>query len=184
MGIWLRINRLVNTANDYDKPFSASHLHFQRRSVQGTWNPWLWSYDSERRRTPPTRWDRKLSEEEWEYYVGQYSAQMKHEEEEIQQRLNKRTELPEQNTKEVQERWKKHVMPRLQTDMEFNLAHLKRQFARGMREERPVTMGEYKLFSVPDHHEIGQDAVDTMRRREAKRMEEWWRKRKEQLKPP
>ncbi|KAF8293776.1 hypothetical protein C3747_313g21 [Trypanosoma cruzi] len=183
MGIWLRFHRLVNTANDYDLPFSASHLHFQRRSVQGTWNPWLWHYETDRRRTETPQWRRKLSEEEWDYYLGQYSAQMKQEEEAIQQRVAEHTEIPLQNTREVQERWKKHVLPRLQTDMEFNLSHYKRQHARGQRHE-PVTMGEYRLFSVPDHREIGQDAVDMMRRREAKHQEEWWQHRKSQLKPP
>lgn len=183
MGIWLRLNRLVNTANDHDLPFSASHLHFQRRSIQGTWNPWLWHYETERRRKEAPRWCRKLSQEEWEYYIGQYSAQMKQEEEVIRQRVAKQTDIPAQSTREVQERWKHHVMPRLQTDLEFNLAHFKRQHARGQRPE-PVRMGEYKLFSVPDHRELGQDAVDMMRRREAKHLEEWWRQRKEQLKPP
>nr|CCC90285.1 conserved hypothetical protein [Trypanosoma congolense IL3000] len=183
MGIFLRLNYLVNTGNDYDRPFSASHIHFQRRSVQGTWNPWLWNYEAARRRVEAPQWRRKLSEEEWDYYINQYSAQMKQEEEEIQQRVANHTSVQEQSTRDVQERWKQHVMPRMQTDVEFNLTQFKRQHAQGQK-QRPVTMGEYRLFSVPDHRELGQDAVDMMRRRESQFMEEWWRKRKEQLKPP
>nr|7AOI_Ag Chain Ag, Mitochondrial ribosomal protein L51 / S25 / CI-B8 domain containing protein [Trypanosoma brucei] len=110
MGIFLRLNNLVSTANDYDQPFCASHLHFQRRSVQGTWNPWLWNYETERRRTEAPQWRRKLSEKEWDYYVGQYSAQMKQEEDEIQRRVADRTCVQEQSTREVQERWKRHVV--------------------------------------------------------------------------
>lgn len=185
MGINVRCHRLVNEGNDYSYPFSAAHVHLQRKSVQGTWNPWLWNYETRRRRhAPPAQWDRKLTEKEWGYYVDQYSAQMKAEEEAITERVKEYTEIPDASTQEVQERWKKYVMPRMQTDLEYNLSHWKRQHARGAARPAEPRMHEYSLFAVPDHTTLGQDAVNMLRRREAKHLEDWWRMRKEQLKPP
>lgn len=185
MGINVRFHRLVNEGNDYNHPFSASHLHLQRKSIQGAWNPYLWSYEGSRvRRQAPAQWDRKLTEEEWGYYIGQYSAQMKAEEETIANRVRRYTEIPDANTAEVQQRWKEHAMPRMQTDMEYNLDHWKKQHKRGAPRPGPTTFQEYSLFSVPDHTTIGQDAVDMLRRRETQYVEDWWRQRKEQLKPP
>lgn len=185
MGINIRFHRLVNDANDTNDPFSAKHLHRQRRSVQGTWNPWLWNYEGPRtRHQEPARWDRKLTAKEWDYYIDQYTAQIKAEEETIAERVGRYTDIPEANTEEVQQRWKRYVMPRMQSDLEHNMDHWKRQHARGGQRPAGAKMHEYSLFAVPDHSTLGQDAVDMLRRREAKHLEEWWQKRKEQLKPP
>lgn len=185
MGINVRFHRLLNDANDTNAPFGAQHIHRQRCSVQGPWNPWLWSFEGNRtRHEAPARWDRKLSGEEWRYYIDQYSAQMKHEEASIDTRVARYTEIPAQNTEEVASRWKRYVLPRIQSDVEYNMDHWKRQHTRGRPRPAPVTVAEYQLFSVPDHTALGQDAVDMLRRKEAQRTEEWWQDRKEQLKPP
>ncbi|CAJ1033029.1 putative Mitochondrial ribosomal protein L51 / S25 / CI-B8 domain containing protein [Leishmania utingensis] len=185
MGINVRFHRLVNEGNDYNHSFSASHLHMQRRSVQGVWNPYLWNYEGTRtRHKPPAKWNRKLTEREWDYYIQQYGAQMKAEEDTITDRVRRYTDIPEASTEEVQQRWKEHVMPRLQTDLEYNLSHWKKQHLSGARRPSLPTLKEYSLFSVPDHSSLGQDAIDMLRRREAQREEEWWRERKGQLKPP
>ncbi|CCW65619.1 unnamed protein product [Phytomonas sp. EM1] len=186
MGIHIRFHRLVNEANDSNLPFGPKHLHFHRRSVQGAWNPWLWGYESTRVRgkAPPPRWDRQLTPEEWEYHITQYAAQVGAEEEAIDARVRRHSEIPDASTTEVRRRWKQHVLPQMQSDMEFNLDHWKRQQAKGKAGPEAAKMHEYSLFSVPDHTTLGQDAVDTLRRREAKQLEDWWRQRKEQLKPP
>lgn len=184
-GIGIRAHRLVNDANDGNDPFSAKHLHRQRRSVQGVWNPWLWNYEGPRaRHEPPARWDRKLTPAEWDFHVAQYTAQVKAEEETIAERVGRYTDIPEANTEEVQQRWKKYVAPRMQSDLEHNVGHWKRQHTRGAARPVSPTMHEYSLFAVPDHSTLGQDAVDMLRRREAKHLEQWWQHRKEQLKPP
>lgn len=185
MGISTRVHRLVNDANDSNVPFGATHRHYQRRSVQGVWGPWLWQFEGARARKPAPAWDRTLSPREWDYYAGQYGAQMKAEEEAIADRVRRHTELPDASTREVQRRWRAHVLPRLQTDLEHNIGHWKRRHARGAPSESPpVTLNEYRLFSVPDPSALGQDAVNMLRRRESRYAEEWWRQRKEQLKPP
>ncbi|KAG5471693.1 hypothetical protein LSCM4_03245 [Leishmania orientalis] len=185
MGINVRFHRLVNEGNDYNHSFSASHLHMQRRSVQGVWNPYLWNYEGTRaRHRPPAQWNRKLTEREWDYYIQQYGGQVKAEEETIADRVRRYTDIPESSTEEVQQRWKEHVMPRLQTDLEYNLSHWKKQHRAGAGRPAPPTLNEYSLFSVPDHSSLGQDAIDMLRRREAQREEDWWRERKRQLKPP
>lgn len=185
MGINVRFHRLVNEANDSNDAFNASHLHFQRRSIQGTWNPWLWTYETARvRNAPLPHWGRKLSPKEWDFYTDAYCAQMKAEEEAVAGRVARHTSIPEASTKEVQDRWKEYVMPHMQTDMEYNVDHWKKQHARGATRPEAPSMSEYSLFSVPDHTTLGQDAVDMLRRREAQHVEEWWDRRQEQLKPP
>eukprot|EP00796_Vickermania_ingenoplastis_P009357 gene9357-6580_t len=185
MGINIRAHRLVNEANDSNLPFSASHLNFQRRSVQGTWNPWLWTYESSRCRSSKVpHWDRKLSENEWKYYVDRYTAEMKTEEESINERVQRFTEIPDESTAEVQKRWKDYVVPSMQSDIEHNLQHWKDEHAKGAPSPRQPTLEEYMLFSVPDHTSLGQDAVDMLRRREAQDVENWWKQRGEQLVPP
>ncbi|EPY21367.1 hypothetical protein STCU_07435 [Strigomonas culicis] len=184
MGINARFHRLVNEANDSNEPFGATHAHATRRSVQGPWNPWLWGCERPRRRTPAAAWDRRLTEQEWDYYVGQYGAQMKAEEESIADQVRRYTDIPDAGTAVVQQRWRDYVLPRMQTDLEHNLAHLKRERLRGAPPPAPPHLHEYSLFSVPNHSLMGQDAVDELRRREAKYEEDWWRRRKEQLRPP
>ncbi|CAD2213830.1 hypothetical protein AGDE_01453 [Angomonas deanei] len=183
LGIHSRLHRLVNEGNDSNVPFSAGHLHQQRRSVQGPWNPLLWHYEGGRRRQPPARWDRSLTKEEWQYYTTQYAAQMRSEEETIAAAVRRYTELPDAATREVQRRWRAHVLPQLQTDLAHNLQHLKRSHRRGTP-PAPVDLAAYQLFSTPDHTVMAQDAVDVLRRREAQSLEEWWRQRREQLQPP
>lgn len=185
MGINVRFHRLVNEANDLNQPFAAAHVHLQRRSVQGTWNPYLWNYEGTRARLrAPAQWDRKLTDKEWDYYMQQYGAQMAAEEGTIADRVRRYTDIPAASTAEVQQRWQGHVLPRLQTDLEHNLAHWKKQHRAGAGRPAPPTLNEYTLFSVPDHTTLGQDAIDMLRRRETQREEDWWRERKSQLKPP
>lgn len=185
MGINIRVHRLVNEGNDSSLPFSAAHLHFQRRSVQGVWNPWLWNFESGRARSGSVpRWNRKLTEKEWHYYIDRYATEMKAEEQAIEERVQRYTELPDANTKEVQKRWKEFILPSVQTDLEHNLKYWKEQHAKGGAPPQKPTLEEYMLFSVPEHGVLGQDAVDLLRRREAQKVEEWWKKRGEQLKPP
>jgi hypothetical protein len=184
MGIWARCHRLVNTANDFDLPFNGSHIHLNRRSVQGTWNPWLWHAEARHKeRVESPKWERKLSNEEWDFYVDRYSTQMRLEEEAVQESAAAKTSLTKQHTEEVRQRWMQHVAPKLQTDMEHNVAKFKADHKRGIR-QAPVTMSEYKLFSVPQMQAMGQDAVHAMRRYEKNQLESWWLKRKEQLKAP
>lgn len=185
MGINVRVHRLVNEANDSSYPFSATHLHYQRRSVQGTWNPWLWSFEGARSRSKSVpKWDRKLTEEEWDYYIDKYATQMKADEHSINERVKRHTDIPDDSTREVQRKWKEFVLPSVQTDLEYNLKYWKQQHAQGSSKPREPTMSEYMLFSVPDHATLGQDAVDLLRRREAQGVEEWWKQREKQLKPP
>ena len=183
MGIFIRCHRLVNECNDYDVPFSASHMHFQRKTVQGAWNPWLWMAERSYNRKQASKWDRKLTEEEWTYYVDKFSAQMKLEDEAVRSEVQKHTELPRKYSDEAAANWKKYVVPKLQTDVEHNLAAFKSDFKKGVKPE-PVSMGEYRLFSVPNLHELGHDAVAALRGREIDRLDRWWVQRKEQLKPP
>ena len=184
MGIWIRCHRLVNQANDYDVPFNGSHVNLNRRSVQGTWNPWLWHAEARHKeRQEPPRWDRKLSEEEWAYYVDKYSTQMKLEEDAVQTRVQQKTAMSKEHTADVTQRWMAHVSPKLQTDMEHNLAKFKADYKRGVKQP-PVDMREYRLFAVPQMEELGNEAVNTMRRKEKEELERWWLDRREMLKPP
>ena len=67
--------------------------------------------------------------------------------------------------------------------MEHNLKHFKKQADKGVF-PKPVEVGEYRLFSVPDHTEMGHDVLSGLRTQESQRLEQWWSKRAEQLKPP
>jgi hypothetical protein len=183
MGIFIRCHRLANEFNDYDLPFTTTHLHFQRKTVQGAWNPWLWMAERPYSRKKPIPWDRKLTEEEWTYYVDKYSAQMKLEDEAVRHEVAKHTELPQKFSDEAAEKWQKYVVPRLQTDIEHNIAAFKADFKKGVRPE-PVRMGEYRLFAAPDVTQLGQDAVAALRGKEIERLDKWWLQRKQQLKPP
>jgi hypothetical protein len=182
-GIWIRMNRLAGSCNDHNVRFSAQHMHFQRRSVQGNWNPWLWSAEKNVARTEEPRWDRQLTEDEWAFYVDKYSARMARDDAEIGEKASRLTDLPKQYTAEVAQRWAEHVTPALQTDVEHNLAHYKKQAAKGTF-PKPVAMGEYRLFAVPDHTTMGHDLLSGLRKEESNRLEQWWTKRQEQLKPP
>lgn len=191
MGIGIRFHRLVNTCNDIDVPFQASHMHFQRRSIQGTWNPWLWMAERHHSRKRIPAWDRKLNEQEWEYYVDKYSTSAKLEAEAIESQVQDHTKIPKIMTEQVAEKWRDQVVPRLQTDIEHNIAafksndaSLKRGGSPGSIVNKVVDEGKYRLFAQPSLNEMGQDAVQALRGREMERLENWWRKRKEQLKPP
>jgi hypothetical protein len=185
MGIFVRCNRLVNTANDFDLPFNAAHVHLNRRSVQGTWNPWLWNGEVKgKTRVESPKWDRKLSEGEWDFFVDRYATQMQLEAEAVEAKVAAKTALSKQNTEEVRRRWMEHVTPRMQTDLEQNISDVKQDYKRKGKKLSPVTDAEYKLFAVPHMTTMGQDAVHAMRRHEKDQMETWWLKRKEQLKAP
>lgn len=185
MGINIRVNRLVNEGNDSSLPFSAAHQHFQRRSIQGVWNPWLWNFESSRVRNPRIpKWNRKLTGKEWDYYVDKYAHDIKLEEESINERVRRYTEIPDDNTSQVQKRWKEFVLPSIQTDLEHNIKYWKEQHVKGGSKPQKPTLDQYMLFSTPDHTALGQEAVDILRRKETEKVEEWWKQRSEHLKPP
>lgn len=185
MGIAIRLNKLVNEGNDSSLPFSAAHLHYQRRSVQGTWNPWLWLFEGGRVRSNNVpSWDRKLTEKEWDFFVDKYHKEMMSEENSINERVQRFTQIPDEKTLEVQKRWKEFVFPSMQTDMEHNIKYWKEQHLKGGAKPQKSTLDEYMLFAVPDNSSLGQDAIDILRRRETQKVEEWWRSRSDQLKAP
>ena len=183
MGMFIRCHKLANECNDYDLPFSAAHLHFQRKTVQGAWNPWLWMAERPYSRKQPAAWNRRLTEDEWSYYVDKFSSQMKLENEAVQHEVAKHTELPHAYSQDAAAKWKRYVVPKLQTDIEHNLASFKADFKKGVK-PAAVSMGAYRLFSAPNVTELGQDAVTALRGREIERMDSWWLQRKQQLKPP
>lgn len=184
MGIWTRCHKLVNTANDFELPFTGNHVHLNRRSVQGSWNPWLWVAEANHKsRVEQPNWDRKLSEPEWAYFVEKYATEQRLQSEAVERRVEAKSLLSGRNTAEAARRWREHVAPKLQTDMEHNLDSFKAAAKRGQK-QKPVTMGEYRLFALPQTQELGQDALEALRRKEHERFEQWWVKRKEQLKPP
>jgi hypothetical protein len=129
------------------------------------------------------RWDRKLTEDEWGYYVKKYSQRLASDEARIAAKVNKKTDLPQKMTQEVAARWAQYVAPHLQTDMEANLAHVKAQAAEGVH-AAPPTMGEYRLFGMPELSSTGRDLTRALRTRETKRLQQWWAGREAQLKPP
>lgn len=183
MGMFLRCHKLANECNDYDLPFAASHVHFQRKTVQGAWNPWLWMAERPYARKQPAAWRRALTPDEWTYYVDKYSAQMQLEDEAVRHQVAKHTALPAKHSEEAAAKWTRHVVPQLQTDVEHNVAAFKAAFAKGVKPDA-VRMGEYRLFSAPQAAELGQDAVTALRGREIERLDNWWLQRKQQLKPP
>ena len=183
MSIWLKIHSLVRECNDYNVKFSQPYLHFHRRSVQGTWNPWLFMAERNTPKKQPVRWDRKLSEPEWTFFVKKFSDQMKHEDKAVDTKVRELRGLPEQFTAEVSRRWEHHVAPNVQTDLDHNLAVIKKNFERGVKQP-PVRMQEYQLFAMPMLDQLGGDALMAIRSKELQTIEKWWEKRKETLKPP
>lgn len=183
MAIEMKCRRLVTDANDLNVPFNLGTMHMQRRTVQGAWNPWLWRGDAPKPRKLVPEWDRKLGEKEWGHYVKQYSKRVAAEESAIQKGVDSRTELHNEYTSEVQNRWMEHVAPRMQTDLQSNLAKMKADAAAGVKPEK-VTLEEYRLFSVPDHKELGFAGMAAIRGREVQQKYRWWHERKEQLKSP
>lgn len=182
-GIWHRIHRLVSTANDNSEYFSARTMHHTTRSVGGAWNPWLWTAERHVPRVGGTEWDRKLSDSEWNYYVDKYSDKMRKDEKDTQAIVDEHGALPKKYAEEVAERWKKNVTPHLQTDIEVNLAALKKA-ALVEKYPAPPSLDEYELFSVPSLTDASQDTINAIRRVERSRQTRWWQKRREQLKPP
>ena len=185
-GIWIRMHRLAQSCNDYHVPFDERHLHYSRRSVQGAWNPWLWGAERLHDKHGIPAWDRRLTEKEWKYYTDKYSKELENQEKAIKNKVDAANEWPRQITNEVAQRWREHVTPKLQTDMEHNIQRWK-EAAKGDKMEDlpgPIKMGEYRLFSAPEHGQIGQDALTALRRKEQGTFEAWWSRRKEQLKPP
>jgi hypothetical protein len=144
-------------------------------------------YESNKVRAPPSRWDRKLTEPEWDYYVKRYSNVMKVEAEAVQHRIQEESLIANQNTVDVMEKWKTHVAPLLQTDMEHNVAEMKKKAKKHAAQgtsPAPPDLRQYRLFAAPQMQEMGQQAVDALRRKETANLEKWWEKRREQLKPP
>eukprot|EP00760_Papus_ankaliazontas_P032307 PhM_4_TR573/c0_g1_i1/m.73308 len=178
-----KLHQLVGTANDEVKYFGRDSLYRGRTSVQGTWNPWLWMTDYRAARDPPPKWDRSLTEEEWSHYVKKYSAHWAAEEGAIRDGVAQYSELPQQYTDEVQQRWDEHVKPHLQSDMESKLEVMKKDAKKGNR-PKPTTYDEYMLFSQPDLRTMGNDALFMMRKKQAAELVKWWDKRRDQLKEP
>lgn len=178
-----KCHRLAADANDLNVPFTLDTMHLQRRTVQGAWNPWLWRGDRPKPKKLIGDWDRKLTDREWDYYVDKYSARIRADERAIQKEVESRTSLHNEYTHEVQQRWAEHVAPRLQTDMQSNLAKMKADVAAGVK-PAPVSFNEYRLFSVPDHSELGIQGSVAARRKEVEYRQRWWAERKAQLKSP
>eukprot|EP00759_Apiculatamorpha_spiralis_P026226 PhF_6_TR29308/c0_g1_i3/m.42980/K17424/MRPL43; large subunit ribosomal protein L43 len=181
--ILTKAHELVQTANDEVKYFKAQTLHTDRKSVQGGWNPWLWMMDAPVSRQQVPRWDRKLSEKEWDYYVRKYTASWKDEEQAIRNGVRRSSDLHNEYSEELTQRWKAHVEPQLPTDVETTVQEMKAQAAVGKRPQAP-TYDEYMLFSMPDMRRQGKDAIMMLRRKQATELVQWWGKRKEQLKEP
>lgn len=185
--IWLRLHQLATTCNDNDLPMVPDNWNMQRSSIQGTWNPWLWIAEGNEHRSKPDEFDRKLSEDEWAYYVDAYSKDMKAEHQAVKEKVKAHTEVFEDNTKEIAERWKQFVTPTRQTDLEHNLTALKEK-GRKKRlwkgNEGKVSFEEYSLFAAPDHDTLGAEALKALRSQDQMDLVKWWAQRKEQLKPP
>lgn len=193
--VWIRLHRLVSDANDYHLPFNGQTMHFSAQSVQGVWNPWLWSYERNEqggRKAQLPRWDRpRLTEPEWNYYVDKYTTEkMSKEQVALQQAEDHGRTMLADNSKEVAERFATFVAPVMNTDLAHNVGVLKSQAAEaaddGLAFSPPqgASLGELRLFASPQHHQLGGDVVHALRRAEASKLEQWWAKRKESSKPP
>ena len=185
-GIWYRLQHLATTANVNNLPHNPRTWHMQRTSIQGTWNPWLWAAESHESREPPARFDRKLTDEEWDYYVDRYTQEMKNEEGVVQQTIKRQTEPTQEHTKRIAQRWDEYVAPTRQTDLEHNLAAMKAKAKKRKASDNSddVTLKEYSLFHVPNFDMLGKETLSALRGKEQVALAEWWQKRKEQLKPP
>ena len=181
--IYVRLHELAQTANDRSQYLNTATMHFQRRSVQGAWNPYLWLAERHEARVPVPKWDRELTDDEWRYYVAAYSARMRRDRARVSDELDKVTDLPNRMTAEIADRWKQFVTPHLQTDVAQNLATVKRQAEQNVA-PAPVSLDEYKLFSAPDLAQTGGDLIRGLRHKEMRRIEKWWDRRRYQLKPP
>lgn len=181
--IYNRLHELVQDCNDRSHFFDNKNFHYQKRSVQGAWSPYLWLAERHESRMPEPKWDRKLSDREWDYYVDKYSNRMQRFRADVRKVAERREEMPRKLTKELSERWSKFVTPHLQTDMEANLAAMKKSAAQGKAPDA-VSWDEYRLFAAPDMTTTGEDTMRALRRKEMMKAELWWDKRKEQLKPP
>jgi hypothetical protein len=180
----VRLNEMAQTCNDKAVPFNSHFRHYQNRSVQGSWNPYLWMAERHEERIPEPKWDRKLSEKEWDYFVDKYSSRLKNDRQALKKALSKATELPDRQTKEIAERWEKYITPSLQSDMEENLSNIKKDAAKGKFPE-PVSIEEYRLFSSPDiSGNAAEDIIRGLRQKEMRKTEKWWEQRQAQLKPP
>ena len=186
--ITAKLYDLANDNNTTDQVYATSTQHQQRKSVQGTWNPWLWIAEGHESREKPALFKRKLSDSEWDYYVDKYSDKMRREEGEVSKQTKQRTEFFEAETSDVAARWGKYVAPSRQSDMEHNLAEMKK-VSQKKAKDRPsgygvVTPQEYALFQHADHDKLATSALDTLKSRDVTDVVSWWAKRKEQLKPP
>ena len=181
--IGIKLHKLVNHANEIDEGFGPKHLHRERSTVQGNWTPWLWTAERHEERVERPKWNRKLSEQEWDHYVEAYGNEMLGFERDVDEHIAKTETLHRENTKLVQQRWQKHVRPFMQTDVEENLKYMKTQAVKGQA-PTPVKLGEYKLFEVPQPEEAGPEIVRGLRAKELRREIDWWKSREKQLKPP
>jgi hypothetical protein len=182
--IFVRLQEMAQTCNDKSVALNNHYRHYQNRSVQGSWNPYLWMAERHEERIPEPKWDRKLSDREWDYYVDKYSSKLKNDRAALKKALERATELPDQQTKEIAERWQKYITPTLQTDMEDNLSQIKKEAAKGKFPEN-VSIDEFRLFSTPDIAGSGaEDIIRGLRHKEMRKTEKWWEQRQAQLKPP
>lgn len=180
-GIWHRMHKLVNTANDDDVYFSPSSMMHVRSSVQGYWSPWLWLAERAEENTS-TSWDRTLTESEWDYFVQRESNRLAKRETAIQNRSSPDTHTTKGEEEKLRERWQKEMAPRIQSDLEANVQAFKKG-SKGIQ-HKVTNETDYRLFEIPDHAQLGRDAFAALRSKEHARIEQWWTERKEQLKPP
>uniref|UniRef100_A0A7S1QP37 Large ribosomal subunit protein mL43 n=1 Tax=Neobodo designis TaxID=312471 RepID=A0A7S1QP37_NEODS len=182
--IGVKLHRLVQQANEIDEGFGPKHLHRERSSVQGNWTPWLWTAERDEERVARPKWDRKLTDAEWDHYVDAYGKEMLGFERAVSERIAASEAVHRENTRTVQRRWQEHVKPYLQTDVEENLKALKLAAVKRGDAGAPVRLGEYKLFEVPQPETAGDDIVRGLRAKEMRREVDWWKQRQQQLKPP
>ena len=181
--ILAKAHMLVHTANDEVRYFNAQTRVLERKSVQGAWNPWLWITDYAEPRYATPKWDRKLTNQEWSHYVKKYATSWEWEERAVRDGIAQTSDLHVQYTQEVQKRWDDNVTKNLPSDVEGNIAEMKKRAAKRVYAE-PPTHDEYVLFSTPDLRQMGNEAISMLRRKQAVKLVQWWDKRREQLKPP
>ena len=177
------MHELLHTANDEIKYFRNDSLHFSRESVQGPWNPYLFMGESHQPKKDTALWDRKLSDEEWEHYVQKYSSVWENDQKIVNDHASSQSKLYAEESRQVKDRWKRHITQDMPTDMEDHANKLKKLAAKKTRPKKP-SLAEYSLFSSPCYSKLGSDALSMLRSKQSSQLVQWWNKRREQLKSP
>ena len=176
------MHQLVHTANDEVRYFKTDTVYYERKSVQGAWNPWLFIAERPVERHPKPKWDRKLSTQEWDHYVKRYSEQWEEDARDVDKLVRTESELHGEHIKELKRRWSTHMKEKTPSDLERQAQQLKTPTP-GTK-TTPPTFDEYVMFSVPEMQRLGNDALCMLRTKQTKDLVEWWEKRRQQLKPP